>query len=57
MGLPAKCTFCGAPGKEGHNTSMSGDVKLVWPEFHAYFGRGFNIPHESAKFIEFYTSL
>ena len=32
-GDPAKCTFC-APGRRGYNTSVSGDVKPVWPEFH-----------------------
>ena len=29
MGLPAKCTFCGVPGRRGYNTPMPVDVKFV----------------------------
>ena len=56
MGLPAKCTFCGVPGKEGitifpagREASLAGVPRLFW--------EGFNIPHKNAKFIEFYTSV
>ena len=43
-------------GKEGGQQHSPRDVKLVWPEFHTYFGRGFNIPHKNAMLIEFYAS-
>ena len=34
MGLPAKCTFCGVPGRRGYNTPKLGDVKFILLDFH-----------------------
>ena len=39
MGLPAKCTFCGVPGRRGCNTPKFEDVQPVLPEFHHHAGK------------------
>ena len=55
MGLPAKCTFCGVPGKEGGQHSPR-DVKLDLPEFHAQprsGGGGLIFPREACSRLKF----